>query len=284
MARKPATSTANAKGSTATANNPAAPNAKGSSKAATNNPAASKATTPKVPATKKPAASKATAPKVPATKKPAASTPKTTGPKATTAKKPVAPQGNVTTPPEWFVKGLWIILIILAVLVVVWLGGKLLGNTFRGAVPVVNQPQSISVPIAEQPQASQPQVAIPAPVESQSIPKMKWQNGNAKREYPGVQVGNHFEWWMDQYKHEDIGEVFLKISGFKEITFNSISDGAGYVIEILDANGNMVKTFDEHRNNYNDNLWWSVDKGWETIHIKWTDPQNASNGCVIFAK
>jgi hypothetical protein len=117
-----------------------------------------------------------------------------------------------------------------------------------------------------------------------SIPIMYWNNSTDSREYPGVKVANHYEWWMDGYDHRDVGEVFLDISDYEEITYNNVSDGSGYLIEILDADGKSIYTFVDHSNLFNDDIWFTVKENWQQIHIVWTSKDNESNGCVIFAR
>lgn len=120
--------------------------------------------------------------------------------------------------------------------------------------------------------------------ESQSIPNMEWSNGTLSRSYEPVWVTDRYEWWMNGYNHLDAGEVFVPISDFKEVTFNSVADEPGYVIEVLDKNKNTVHVFAQHANNFNDNIWFTVETNWETLHIKWPNPNNQSNGCVVFAR
>lgn len=116
------------------------------------------------------------------------------------------------------------------------------------------------------------------------IPDMKWSNGTLSRSYQPQPRDNMVFWEMDPYDHTDAGEAYLTIRDFKEITFNNVSDGEGYVIEILDKNGETIHVFKEHSNNFNDNRWWEVQPGWDQIHFVWTDRNNASNSCMMFAR
>lgn len=117
-----------------------------------------------------------------------------------------------------------------------------------------------------------------------SIPSMEWTNGKKSRSYQVYDAGTHLEWWMDPYNHLDTGEITLVISDFSEITFNNVSDGDGYIVEILDKTGRTVYIFSQHANHFNNGLWWEVLPEWYTIHIVWTNPNNESNGCVVFAR
>ena len=117
-----------------------------------------------------------------------------------------------------------------------------------------------------------------------TLPSMEWSNETKTRSYTPQQSGDIYFWEMDPYDHTDAGEAYLTIRDFKEITFNNVSDGEGYVIEILDKNGETIHVFKEHSNNFNDNRWWEVQPGWYKIHFVWADPTNASNACMIFAR
>ncbi len=129
-----------------------------------------------------------------------------------------------------------------------------------------------------------PQEEEEIPPTDVSIPVMEWTNGKESRSYQVYDAGTHLEWWMDGYNHLDAGEITLEIGDFREISYNSISDGEGYIIEILDEKGESVYTFQQHANLYNDGIWFPVQTGWKTIHITYPNPNNESNGCVIFAR
>jgi hypothetical protein len=150
--------------------------------------------------------------------------------------------------------------------------------------PVIQQP-AVQQPVIQQPAVQQPVIQQPAVQQpAQAIPAMEWTNGGMSRSYPAFDAGTHLEWWMDGYDHGDAGEITLFIGDFSEISYNSVSDGPGYIIEILDVKGESVYTFPKHANSYNDGIWFPVQKGWETIHITYPNPNNESNGCVIFAR